>query len=79
MIKPSEQKEAPKDEPKQKAPSPEEPGRRTGQAALARGAERRTKLQRGAQASAGTFMEEGTGTLNESNTIGRWKSLAGIK
>ena len=81
MIKPAEQKEAPKDEPKQKAAAAQEPTRRTGTAALARGADRRAKLQQTMKGlgRGGIKFEEGTDTLNESKTIDRWKTLAGIK
>ena len=81
MIKPAGQKEAPKDEPKQKAAAAQEPTRRTGTAALARGADRRAKLQQtmSGLGRGGIKFEEGTDTLNESKTIDRWKTLAGIK
>ena len=81
MIKPAEQKEAPKDQPKQKAAAAPDAGsarfsRDKVRGQRARAADTAAKIGR---AGSGGFMEEGADTLNESKTIDRWKTLAGIK
>ena len=80
MVKPAEQKA--KEEPQQKAAPAEEPRRRGSSfssAAVDAQADRASSLARKNRASQGSLTEESAETLNESKTIDRWKTLAGIK
>ncbi len=80
-IKPAEQKEVPKDEPKQKAAAAPDAGSARFSRDKVRGQRARAKdtAAKIGRAGRGGFMEEAADTLNESKTIDRWKTLAGIK
>jgi hypothetical protein len=73
--------EAPAKEPQQKAAPAEEPrrGSNFSSAAVDAQAGRASSLALNNRASQGSLTEESAETLNESKTIDRWKTLAGIK